>query len=98
MTKLLAILLIGLVFEAVGVVYLSQGLHEIGEVKHVSFGEISRIVVRGLSTAKSSWRVIGDLLFWRAALFAFAKGCQPHLAADVAGLCHHGAGGPHGAA
>jgi drug/metabolite transporter (DMT)-like permease len=47
MTKFIIILLIGLVFEAVGVVYLSQGLHEIGEVKTVSFGEISRIIVRG---------------------------------------------------
>ena len=33
MTKLIAILLIGLVLEAVGVVFLSQGLHEIGEAK-----------------------------------------------------------------
>jgi drug/metabolite transporter (DMT)-like permease len=47
MTKMIVILLIGLVFEAAGVVFLSQGLHEIGEVKTISFGEISRIVVRG---------------------------------------------------
>jgi drug/metabolite transporter (DMT)-like permease len=47
MTKFIVILLIGLVFEAVGVVFISQGLHEIGEVKTISFGEISRIVVRG---------------------------------------------------
>jgi drug/metabolite transporter (DMT)-like permease len=47
MIKMLVILLLGLVFEAVGVVFLSQGLHEIGEVKTVTFGEISRIIVRG---------------------------------------------------
>jgi len=47
MTKMIVILLIGLVFEAVGVVFLSQGLHEIGEVKTLSVGEISRIVGRG---------------------------------------------------
>jgi drug/metabolite transporter (DMT)-like permease len=47
MTKLLAVLIVGLVFEAVGVVFISQGLHEIGEVKTISFAEISRIIVRG---------------------------------------------------
>jgi len=47
MTKLIAILLFGLVLEAVGVVFLSQGLHEIGEVKSVTAGEIGRIIVRG---------------------------------------------------
>ena len=48
MTKLIMILLIGLLMEAVGVVFLSQGLHEIGEVKTISAGEISRIIVRGV--------------------------------------------------
>ena len=48
MTKLIVILLIGLVLEAVGVVFISQGLHEIGEVKTISFGEISRIILRGV--------------------------------------------------
>ena len=36
MTKLILILIAGLVLEAVGVVLLSQGLHEIGEVKSKS--------------------------------------------------------------
>jgi drug/metabolite transporter (DMT)-like permease len=48
MTKMLAILVIGLVFEAVGVVFISQGLHEIGEVKTVTAGEIGRIIARGV--------------------------------------------------
>ncbi len=48
MTKLIVVLLIGLVLEAVGVVFISQGLHEIGEVKTISFGEISRIILRGV--------------------------------------------------
>ena len=41
MTKLILILVAGLVLEAVGVVLLSQGLHEIGEVKRISAGEIA---------------------------------------------------------
>ena len=47
MTKFILILLVGLVLEAVGVVLLSQGLHEIGEVKRISVGEIGRIIGRG---------------------------------------------------
>ena len=55
MTKLIVVLLIGLVFEAVGVVLLSQGLHEIGEVKQISAGEIARIIEVARATATSSW-------------------------------------------
>ena len=59
MTKLIVILLLGLLFEAVGVVFLSQGLHEIGEVKTVSPTEISRIIVRGVT----NWNILlGTLL------------------------------------
>ena len=47
MTKLIFILIAGLILEAVGVVLLSQGLHEIGEVKRISVGEIGRIIGRG---------------------------------------------------
>jgi len=59
MTKMIVILLIGLVFEAVGVVFLSQGLHEIGEVKTISPGEITRVVVRG---ATNRHILLGTLL------------------------------------
>jgi len=59
MTKLIVILLLGLLFEAVGVVFLSQGLHEIGQVKTVSPNEISRIIVRGMT----NWNILlGTLL------------------------------------
>jgi drug/metabolite transporter (DMT)-like permease len=59
MTKLIVILLLGLLFEAVGVVFLSQGLHEIGEVKTVSPTEISRIIVRGVT----NWNILLGTLF-----------------------------------
>jgi len=48
MTKMILVLLCGLVLEAVGVVFISQGLHEIGEVKTISCGEIGRIILRGM--------------------------------------------------
>ena len=47
MLKMIVVLLVGLVLEAIGVVLLSQGLHEIGEVKRVSASEIGRIILRG---------------------------------------------------
>jgi drug/metabolite transporter (DMT)-like permease len=59
MTKMIVILLLGLVFEAVGVVFLSQGLHEIGEVKTISAGEITRVVARG---ATNRHILLGTLL------------------------------------
>lgn len=47
MLKIVLILLVGLVLEAVGVVLLSQGLHEIGELRRVSAGELARLIGRG---------------------------------------------------
>jgi len=49
MLKILVILLIGLVLEAVGVVLLSHGLHEIGEVRRVSVSELARVIGRGVT-------------------------------------------------
>ena len=98
MTKLIAILLIGLVLGAVGVVLLSQGLHEIGEVKKISAGEIGRhYCARRGNAATSILGVLFEaLLLWRAALPALAKGRQPGLAIDVPRLCHYRAGGAFG--
>src|SRR5438067_934766 len=47
MAKLIGILFISLILEAVGVVFLDKGLHEIGEVQKISLAEIFRIVGRG---------------------------------------------------
>lgn len=59
MAKLIGILLIALTLEAVGVVFLSQGLRQIGEVQQISFGEITRIVGRGIT---NSYILLGTLL------------------------------------
>lgn len=47
MAKLLVILVISLLLEAVGVVLLDKGLHEIGEVQKISVPEILRLIGRG---------------------------------------------------
>ncbi|MSU36658.1 MAG: hypothetical protein EXS36_16480 [Pedosphaera sp.] len=47
MAKLLIVLFVGLILEAVGVVYLGKGLKEIGEPPQVNAGEIARLLGRG---------------------------------------------------
>jgi drug/metabolite transporter (DMT)-like permease len=73
MTKLIAILLIGLVLEAVGVVFLSQGLHEIGEVKKVSAGEIGRIVARGAGNRNILLGVLFEACFFGVLLYLLSQ-------------------------
>ena len=73
MTKLLVVLLIGLVLEAVGVVLLSQGLHEIGEVKTISFGEIGRIIVRGATNRNILLGVLFEACFFGVLLYLLSQ-------------------------
>jgi drug/metabolite transporter (DMT)-like permease len=64
MTKVIFILLIALVLEAVGVVFLSAGLKEIGEMKSVSAMEIGRIIKRGATNAKVLLGVLLETIFF----------------------------------
>jgi drug/metabolite transporter (DMT)-like permease len=49
MIKTIAFILFALVLEAIGVVYLSQGLKQIGEAARLNFGEILRVVKAGVT-------------------------------------------------
>jgi drug/metabolite transporter (DMT)-like permease len=73
MTKLIAILLIGLVLEAVGVVFLSQGLHEIGEVKQISAAEIGRIIARGACNRNILLGVLFEAMFFGVLLYLLSQ-------------------------
>jgi drug/metabolite transporter (DMT)-like permease len=73
MTKLIAILLIGLVLEAVGVVFLSQGLHEIGEVKKISAAEIGRIIGRGACNRNILLGVLFEAMFFGVLLYLLSQ-------------------------
>ena len=53
MAKLLMILLIGLVFEATGVVLLKKGITQIGDIQKISVSEIARIVKSGITNPKT---------------------------------------------
>ena len=64
MTKVLIILIIALILEAVGVVFLSAGLKEIGEVRSMSAPEIGRLVRRGLTNSKLLLGVLLETIFF----------------------------------
>jgi drug/metabolite transporter (DMT)-like permease len=64
MAKLIVILLIALVFEAVGVVFLSAGLKEIGEPQTVTATEIGRLVRRGIVNPKILLGVLFETVFF----------------------------------
>lgn len=64
MPKLFLILLIGLILEALGVVYLSMGLKQIGELKQISASEIRRILVRGVTNPNILLGVLMETAFF----------------------------------
>ena len=62
--KLLLILGVALVLEAVGVVFLSQGLRQIGEMQQFSFAELSRMFVRGITNGRILLGVFMEAVFF----------------------------------
>jgi len=73
MVKLIVILLIALVFEAVGVVFLTRGLKQLGGVTTVSLPEITRIVGRGATNANVLLGVFFEATFFGALLVLLAR-------------------------
>jgi len=69
MLKLVVILLVALVLEAIGVVFLSHGLKQIGEMQHWSLSELLRLVGRGITNANILAGVALETIFFGALLF-----------------------------
>ncbi|HEX4644403.1 MAG TPA: hypothetical protein VH598_02230 [Verrucomicrobiae bacterium] len=76
MTKLLIILLVGLVFEAVGVVFLDQGLKQVGEVRQVNAAEVLRVVKRGATNRNILLGVLFEAIFFGCLLTLMSKGAD----------------------
>jgi uncharacterized membrane protein len=74
MAKLITILLIGLVMEAVGVVFLSKGLKQIGEAAQINFAEISRLIVRGATNRNILTGIAFEAGFFGTLLFLMSRG------------------------
>jgi drug/metabolite transporter (DMT)-like permease len=65
---------IGLVLEAIGVVYLSKGLKQIGEVATINFGEVFRLVTRGATNRNILAGVAFEAAFFGTLLFLMSRG------------------------
>ena len=64
MTRLIIIMLIALVLEAMGVVYLSTGLKQIGEPKGITLSEVGRLVGRGITNRNILLGVLMETIFF----------------------------------
>ena len=73
MTKVLIVLILALVVEAVGVVFLSKGLKQIGEVQTVSAREIGRIIAKGATNGSVLFGVALEAAFFGALLYLLSQ-------------------------
>jgi len=72
-SKYIFILLIALVFEAVGVVFLSKGLKEIGEVSRITVSEVAGLLVRGSKNPSLLLGVLFEAIFFGALLYLLSQ-------------------------
>jgi drug/metabolite transporter (DMT)-like permease len=73
MAKLLFILLLALVLEAIGVVFLSQGLREVGEPQRLTLPELGRLALRGLTNRHILFGVALEAIFFGALLYLLSQ-------------------------
>lgn len=73
MTKLLLILLIGLVCEAAGVVFLKKGLAQIGQPDKVTVSEVARVVKAGVLNPRLLLGVFFEALFFACLLMLLSR-------------------------
>jgi len=73
MAKLFLILIIGLIFEAVGVVSLKMGITQLGEMKQISVAELTRVITAGATNAYVLLGVLCEALFFASLLILLAK-------------------------
>jgi len=73
MTKLLLILLIGLVFESTGVILLKKGMADIGEISTFNPSQIARVIKAGATSPRILLGVFFEALFFGALLILMSK-------------------------
>jgi drug/metabolite transporter (DMT)-like permease len=73
MGKLILILAVSLCFEAVGVVFLSKGLKQIGEISQVSAAEIGRLIGRGVTNPNILLGVFFEACFFGGLLLLMSR-------------------------
>ena len=73
MAKLLLILVIGLVFEATGVVLLKKGMNQIGDVKRITPAEVLRLIKTGITNVSILAGVFFEALFFANLLILMSR-------------------------
>lgn len=73
MVKPLIVLVIALVFEAAGVVFLSRGLKQVDGVEHVTAAAVVRVVRRGVANPSILLGVALEAVFFGALLYLLAQ-------------------------
>ena len=73
MWKFVLILLVGLVVEALGVVFLSRGMKEVGEMGRVSVAEVVRVVKAGATHPKILAGVAMEAVFFGVLLYLLSR-------------------------
>jgi uncharacterized membrane protein len=73
MTKIFVVLIFALCMEAVGVVFLSKGLKQIGEVQSISAREIGRIIAKGAANPSMLFGVALEAAFFGALLYLLSQ-------------------------
>jgi drug/metabolite transporter (DMT)-like permease len=72
-TKFILILLVALVFEAIGVVFLSGGLKHIGEPKTINAAEITSLITRGATNKNILLGVFFEAIFFGFLLYMLSQ-------------------------
>jgi drug/metabolite transporter (DMT)-like permease len=72
-TKFIVILLIALVFEAIGVVFLSGGINQIGEPKTINAAEIVSLIKRGATNKNILVGVFFEAIFFGFLLYLLSQ-------------------------
>jgi drug/metabolite transporter (DMT)-like permease len=73
MIKLIIILIVSLLLEAIGVVFLSQGLKQIGGVDRVTPTAIKRLVMQGVTNRNIMIGIALEAIFFAGLLILLAK-------------------------
>jgi drug/metabolite transporter (DMT)-like permease len=73
MTKLLIILLIGLVFESTGVVLLKKGMTQIGDIKKINVSEVLRVMKSSVTSPQILLGVFFEALFFGCLLVLMSR-------------------------
>jgi drug/metabolite transporter (DMT)-like permease len=73
MAKILIILLIALVVEAIGVVFLSKGIKQVGSVDTIRLSEIVRVVRQGVTNGNILLGVALEAAFFAGLLYLLSQ-------------------------